>query len=1039
MLTTLPENIQIHILTFLTPSEIIGKYIELNKTAATLGRSPQLWDEELPKLYPLPDLLELLPRPPLAERRSKGKVQIARSKGSGKLYAVRTVSLETTNAGKDDGVPTSCLRELSIIAEDLDHPNLLKSYGGWVDGSQLTIVSDYCGQSLFNHLNNNNAQLAPQIVKIYLKQILEGLNALHTRGIMHRNVKSDNIIVCDNTSKPLIKLCDLSTSRVLDLPIGAYTPEDPKERDRSYREQRRLYNRSPEIVLRQPLYGGEIDLWAVGCIFVELVQGTVPFRCESEVGLLMAAFQICGTPPVGLWDRLSNNTSIFLKLPRWEPIDFRAIALTLENPKWKGLGTKSPLLTRYARREECLEMLLSFGSKVGAAGLMLLERLLIVPSCFRVTAQEALMSPYFTGNQTAVTEWMTSYTTLPDVNVPLESRLHTYYKRFVELEQRRYASGINSSRQQALDMIRAMEHRAFHMPERYTAITAIPFNYQVELEKVRKLAAEQEAGHSGGGNISLAASPTVGNGEEAPLTPLPNRRSRLGQRRRRNSSDDDEMTDQANSEFKGQLRHLPSLLTSPASDSTLMCSPACTEGTCCSLWDQDWRNTVDFELDHDCGVRNLMVSCLVPLPAASSSLTEQPSGTATTAADCWNQSSSLSSSDGKSVEKFFIDEDQRKLIALSQSPLNARQLIVSTNERPADPASVLYRRQRIARCPCPRITALDERGQLWISRCAQHHSPHELPPPWLLPRVGPRIRLDIVNFMMGIQPEFLLRSQTLHLAVNLFDRYSCHLVGHPDKFSAADFVPLALSCLKIADLYNEVSKEYYKQDNISEYCDFSLAPGSHFDEIVDSMGKPLKSVVVTPNELLAEEKKVLNLVGFRVLAPTTCWLVDAYLGVARLLHLPHLVDYCHYLADLGLYSHRLLLFRPGLQAQCMMLFACATLYRPNCVKRGVATRPLTTAEHLSALAYLLRHWIAHRNTLCAANTVWEVLDCLAILENLITDGRRLFEALALRSVERLHSWVSRSTANSSMGRLPPKFIKCILPSSQDALLASLDK
>jgi len=54
------------------------------------------------------------------------------------------------------------------------------------------------------------------------------------------------------------------------LSYSAYTPEDPKERERSGREARRLWYRAPELLLRKREYSLEVDMWSVGCLLAEL-------------------------------------------------------------------------------------------------------------------------------------------------------------------------------------------------------------------------------------------------------------------------------------------------------------------------------------------------------------------------------------------------------------------------------------------------------------------------------------------------------------------------------------------------------------------------------------------------------------------------------------------------------------------------------------------------------------------------------------------------------------------------------------------------
>jgi serine/threonine protein kinase len=71
-------------------------------------------------------------------------------------------------------------------------------------------------------------------------------------------------------SGPLVKLSDFAFSRQCSLSYTVYTPEDPKERDRSGREARRLWYRAPELLLRKEKYSLEVDMWAVGCLLAEM-------------------------------------------------------------------------------------------------------------------------------------------------------------------------------------------------------------------------------------------------------------------------------------------------------------------------------------------------------------------------------------------------------------------------------------------------------------------------------------------------------------------------------------------------------------------------------------------------------------------------------------------------------------------------------------------------------------------------------------------------------------------------------------------------
>jgi len=80
-------------------------------------------------------------------------------------------------------------------------------------------------------------------------------------------MKIDNILVHEG----IIKISDFGLSRLVTIPHIPYTPEDPKERERSGREARRLWYRAPELLFRKNLYSFEVDMWSLGCLFAEIV------------------------------------------------------------------------------------------------------------------------------------------------------------------------------------------------------------------------------------------------------------------------------------------------------------------------------------------------------------------------------------------------------------------------------------------------------------------------------------------------------------------------------------------------------------------------------------------------------------------------------------------------------------------------------------------------------------------------------------------------------------------------------------------------
>ena len=75
---------------------------------------------------------------------------------------------------------------------------------------------------------NKKIQNAYKKTKKNCLQILKGISYLHHMGYIHRNIKSDNILI---NSENQIKICDFALSKLTEFPHSEYTPEDPKDRE----------------------------------------------------------------------------------------------------------------------------------------------------------------------------------------------------------------------------------------------------------------------------------------------------------------------------------------------------------------------------------------------------------------------------------------------------------------------------------------------------------------------------------------------------------------------------------------------------------------------------------------------------------------------------------------------------------------------------------------------------------------------------------------------------------------------------------------
>jgi len=165
----------------------------------------------------------------------------------------------------------------------------------------------------------------PKVVMAVFHQISKALAYLHNRNLIHRDLKPQNVFVkkTKDNSDLMLKLADFGLARAFQLPCGKLTHEVVT-----------LWYRAPEILLGSDKYSTPVDIWSIGCIFAELVNGTALFPADSEIDMLFKIFQTLGTPTEESWPGVSsmkNFASFNNKFPKWRGNHLAAICSRLDD------------------------------------------------------------------------------------------------------------------------------------------------------------------------------------------------------------------------------------------------------------------------------------------------------------------------------------------------------------------------------------------------------------------------------------------------------------------------------------------------------------------------------------------------------------------------------------------------------------------------------------------------------------------------------------------------------------------------------------
>jgi len=384
-----PGNLLCEIFSRLGAREIVDLAAPVCRLWRDEAHSKELW-AILCKHLRLIDQLLVIEK--VVERRSKGKLFKCKRLGTSDQVLLRVVNLELTNAGKDDGVPTSFLREAALLSK-VQHPNIIRYFGSEILGREAVMCTEFIFET-FTQWHKRLEVKASHERLIDLKgkyrQLLVGVSFVHHQGIMHRNLKPDNIFI---DQQGLVKLGDFTTTRMLDIPFQSYTPEDPKERERSGREMRRLWYRAPELILRDEIYGPKVDTWSVGCLLSEAATGKALFQSDSEIDHLFRTFRLIGTPNANTWPEALAMKSFSPKFPVYPSFSFSQVARAV----CCGSAVDLEALRKQASpdRLDVLQNMLGVAAVLGADGMLVLSRLLTCPPAWRAGADAALGSPFF--------------------------------------------------------------------------------------------------------------------------------------------------------------------------------------------------------------------------------------------------------------------------------------------------------------------------------------------------------------------------------------------------------------------------------------------------------------------------------------------------------------------------------------------------------------------------------------------------------------------------------------------------------------------
>jgi serine/threonine-protein kinase len=233
-----------------------------------------------------------------------GTIYEVRNTKLGRVFALKTITAE---AAQDQEVITRFRREADVVAQ-LTHPHIVEvvDWDQLDDGSPILVMEYLRGETLAARLAATGPLPWTELARV-VDQVLSALSVAHRAGVIHRDLKPDNIFLAtDDAGEENVKLLDFGISKIKDSQTFATT------------DARMLgtpaYMAPEQAEGQHDLIGPATDVWAMGAIIYEMITGKVAFDAPSTPAIL---YRVCHGKPSPAAELRHDVTPQVLEILDW--------------------------------------------------------------------------------------------------------------------------------------------------------------------------------------------------------------------------------------------------------------------------------------------------------------------------------------------------------------------------------------------------------------------------------------------------------------------------------------------------------------------------------------------------------------------------------------------------------------------------------------------------------------------------------------------------------------------------------------------------